>query len=142
MISDRAAGGVKTIIWRFFGRLYRKSYNFLKCMKNLKKSMVFEGSERVWAPKLERLGPKSRARRRSERPNIASEGQVRGVRTVKFGRSVQSVCRSYGNHARIIGTQKKQRSKSIYTVSHMIRSSIYGLYVYIYRYVLCVYCNA
>ena len=111
MISDRAAGGVKTIIWRSFGGLYRKSYNFLKCMKSLKKRMVFEGSERVWAPKLERLGPKSRARRRSERPIIASEGQVRGVRTVKFGRSVQSVCRSYGNHARIIGTQTKTEVK-------------------------------
>ncbi len=93
--------------------------------------MVFEGSERVRAPKLERLGPKSRARRRSERPNIAPEGQVRGVRTVKFGRSVQSVCRSYGNQVETSGNQaeistnrKVQRSKSIYTVSHMIRSSI------------------
>jgi len=131
MISNRAAGGVRIVILRSLDRLYSKSCNFLKCMKNIRKSMVFEGSERVRAPKLERLGPKSRARRRSERPNIAPEGQVRGVRTVKFGRSVQSVCRSYGNHARIIGTQKKQRSKSIYTVSHMIRSSIY-IYIYIY----------
>ncbi len=122
--SDRAAGGVRTVIWRSFGRLYSKSCNFLKCMKNLRKSKVFEGSERVRAPKLERLGPKSRARRRSERPNIAPEGQVRGVRTVKFGRSIQSVCRSYGNHAQIIGTQKKQRSKPIYANSRMIRSSL------------------
>ncbi len=85
--SDRAAGGVRTVIWRSFGRLYSKSCNFLKCMKNIRKNVVFEGPERVRAPRLEPLGPKSRGRRRSERPKIASEGQVREVRTVKLDRS-------------------------------------------------------
>ena len=49
-------------------RLYCRSCNFLKCMKNLRKSMVFEGSERVRAPKLEPLGPQSRAREGSGQP--------------------------------------------------------------------------
>ncbi len=66
--SDRAAGGVRRVIWRSFGRLYSKSCNFLKCMKNLRKNMVFEGSERVRAPKSEALGPQSRAREGSGQP--------------------------------------------------------------------------
>ncbi len=96
--SGRAAGGVRTIIWRYFGRLYGKSHYFLKCMKKHRKSMVFQGLERVQAPKLEALEPQSRARRRSERPKIASEGQVREVRTVKLGRSGQTVRQSYGTN--------------------------------------------
>ncbi len=61
MTSNRAAGGVRTFIFRSFGRLYSKSCYFLKCMKNLRKSVVFQGLERVWALKLEPL-PQSRAR--------------------------------------------------------------------------------
>ena len=66
--SDRAAGGVRTGILRSFGRLHCKSRYFLKCMKNLRKTKVFEGSERVQAPKLEPLGPQSRAREGSGQP--------------------------------------------------------------------------
>ncbi len=47
MTSNRAAGGVRTFIFMSFGRLYSKSCYFLKCMKNLRKSMVFQGLERV-----------------------------------------------------------------------------------------------
>ena len=68
MMSNRAAGGVRTVILRSFGRLHCKSHYFLKCMKNLRKTTVFEGSERVQAPKLERLGPKSRAQEESGQP--------------------------------------------------------------------------
>ncbi len=65
---DRAAGGVRTGILRSFGRLHCKSRYFLKCMKNFRKTKVFEGSERVHAPKLEPLGPQSRAREESGQP--------------------------------------------------------------------------
>ena len=82
MTSNRAAGGVRTLIFRSFGRLYSKSCYFLKCMKNLRKSMVFQGLERVRAPKSEPLGPKSRAQRGSGRAKGASDRAAGGVRTI------------------------------------------------------------
>ncbi len=64
--SNRVAGGVRAFIFRSFGRLYSNSRYFLKCMeKNLRKSTVFQGLER---PRLEPLGPKSRAQEGSRQP--------------------------------------------------------------------------
>ena len=81
MISNRAARGIMTLIFRSFGRLYSKSCYFLKCMKNLRKSIVFQGLERVRAPKSEPLGPKSRAQRESGRTKGALDRAAGGVRT-------------------------------------------------------------
>ena len=78
---DRAAGGVRTVIWRSLGRLYRKSRYFLKCMKNIRKTQVFQGLQRVRAPKLEPLGPQSRAQRVSGRPKWPRTGSGRSSRS-------------------------------------------------------------
>ena len=47
-------------------------------MKNLRKSIVFQGLERVRAPKLEPLGSKSRAQRGSGRAKGASDRAAEG----------------------------------------------------------------
>ena len=47
----------------------------------------------------------------AEHPKVTSKGQVRGVRTVKFGRSVRSCCRSYGNCRAAAQTQVKPEVK-------------------------------
>ena len=63
IISDKAAGGVRTVILRSFGRLCRENCNFLKCMNtHIRNNIVFQWLERVRAPKMEPLGPQSRAR--------------------------------------------------------------------------------
>ena len=47
IISKRAPGGVRIVILRSLDRLYSKSCNFLKCMKNIRKTMFFQGLEGV-----------------------------------------------------------------------------------------------
>ena len=69
MASDRAAGGVGTVILRSFGRLYSKSCNFLKCMKKYKENRCFS---RV------REGPGTQVG-----ATWAKKSRPRGVRTAK-----------------------------------------------------------
>ena len=85
--SDRAAGGVRTVIWRSLGRLYNKSCNFLKCMKNLRKSMVFEGSER--RPSWSDLGPKVAPERGQDSQNDVEQGRRRGQSSKSEGGRVR-----------------------------------------------------
>ena len=84
MISNRAAGGVRIVILRSLDRLYSK-----KCMKNLRKSMVFEGSERVRAPKLEPLGPQSRAREGRDSQNDVEQRRKRGTSSKSWAGQVR-----------------------------------------------------
>ena len=55
---------------------------FLEMYEDIRKSMVFQGLERVRAPKLEPLGSKSRAQRGSGRAKGASDRAAGGVRTI------------------------------------------------------------
>ena len=52
-----------------------------------------------------------------ERPKVASDGQVRGVRTVKSDRSVRSGCRSYGTQAEIKRKSPELRSGKVQSLS-------------------------
>ncbi len=62
-----------------------KSCNFLKCMKTVRKTVVFQGLERVRAPKLEPLGPQSRAREGSGQPKRRLKAQQEGSEQQKLG---------------------------------------------------------
>ncbi len=53
-------------------------------MKNIRKSSVFQGLERVQAPKLEALGPKSHPQKGSGLPKVASDRAAGGGRTAIF----------------------------------------------------------
>jgi len=76
MTSNRAAGGVRTFIFRSAGRLYSKSCYFLKCVKNIRNSVVFQGLERVQAPS--HLGPKVVPKRGQDSQNDLEQGHRRG----------------------------------------------------------------
>ncbi len=47
-------------------------------MKNLRKSTVFQGLEKVQAPRLEQLGPQSHAREGSGQPKLHRTGPPEG----------------------------------------------------------------
>ncbi len=59
-------------------RLYCRSCNFLKCVKKLRKTVVFQGLERIRAPESEPLGPKSRAQEGSGQPKLPRTGPPEG----------------------------------------------------------------
>ena len=80
-------------------------------MKNFKKSVVFEGSERVRAPKLEPLGPQSRAREGSGQPKRRRKAQQEGSEQQKLGRSGPVVCQSYGAGWKTSAPRSKYKSK-------------------------------
>ncbi len=76
--SDRAAGGIRTVILRSLGRLYGKSYNFLKCVKNNRKTVVFKGSRGSGRPSWSHLGPKVTPKRGRDSQNDLEKGGRRG----------------------------------------------------------------
>ena len=71
--SDRAAGGVRRVILTSPGQPFGEVRHCLKYMKNLRKSMVFQGLEGIWAPKSEPLGPQSCAHEGSGAVKVASQ---------------------------------------------------------------------
>ncbi len=83
MISDRAAEGVRTVIFRSFGRLYTKSCNFLKCMKHIRKTTVFKGWSGSRHPSWRHLGPKV-VPERVRTAKMTSNRAAGGVRTFIF----------------------------------------------------------
>ena len=111
--ESRAKGGqdgqkvpwVRTVIWRSLGRLCSESCYLLKCMKNISKTIVFEGSERAQAPKSEPLGPKSRAQEGLWGPKIAPKG----VRTAR-SRLGQSRRRGQESHLEVFWATLWQKS--------------------------------
>ena len=94
--SDRAAGGVRRVILRSFGRLYGKSCNFLKCMKHIRKTTLFQGLERVRAPKLEPLGPKVAPKRGQDSQNDVEQGRRRGQSSKSWTGQVRLSVRAMG----------------------------------------------
>ncbi len=64
---------------------------FLEMYENIRKSMVFPGLERVQAPKLEPLGPKSRGVRTAKMTSNRAAG---GVRIFIFRSSGRLYCKS------------------------------------------------
>ncbi len=121
MISNRAAGGVRTVIFRSFGRLYSKSSYFFKCMKNTGKARFFKWSGRSsWS-----LGHKVVPERGRDSQNDVEQRRERGQSSKSRAGQVRLSGRAMGrtgNHTRI---KSSRRSKSMYTTIHMIRSSIY-----------------
>ncbi len=77
MISDRAAGGVRTVILKSSGRLYSKSRCLLECMKNTIKSVVFQGLE-TRRPSWSHLGPKVVPERGQDSQNDLQQDRQRG----------------------------------------------------------------
>ena len=84
---------------------------FLEIYENIPKTEVFHGLERVWAPKLGPLGPKSRAREGSGQPKRRRKAQQEGSEQQKLGRSGPVVCQSYGTGCKTSGPRSKSKSK-------------------------------
>ncbi len=85
--SDRAAGGVRTVLLRSFGRFYSNSLYFLKCMEHIWNTWVFRELGRVRAPKLGPLEAKSRAQVRSGQPDKLDRhptAQIDGLHTLRL----------------------------------------------------------
>ena len=113
--SDRAAGGVRRVILTSPGQLFGEIGHCLKYMKNIRKSMVFQGLEGVWAPKSELLGPKSRALDGTGRSQVGPWSIKRRRGRQKLRLSGRVGCRSYGNQMEIRRKSpqiKKNRPKS------------------------------
>ena len=112
MTSNRAAGGVRTFIFRSFGRLYSKSCYFLKCIKHIRKntfSRVREGPGAqvgaTWAQK---------SRPRVVRTAKTTSNKVAGgVRAVKV-RPVRLDCPSESWNTQVISTTRTGSEVKVY----------------------------
>ena len=71
--SDRAAGEVRRVMLTSPGNFFGEIGHCLIYMKNLRKSMVFQGLEGIWAPKSEPLEPQSCAHGGSGAVKVASQ---------------------------------------------------------------------
>ncbi len=107
--SDRLVGGVRTVILRSFGRLFSKSYYFLKCMKTLGKQWFLKGRRGSKRPSWNHLGHKV-VPERDQDSQMTSKSAARGVRAAKVG-PVRSDLLS--ELWKLCGNETTARSKSI-----------------------------
>ena len=83
-------------------KLWKTVICVIRCLSRAESILL-----QVLAPSWTHLGRKVEP----DRSKIASAWQVRGVRTIKFGRSVRSCCKGYGNDRKSAQPQVKSKAK-------------------------------